>query len=239
MKTFTKFTNTNVTSLFVVLALIVLNLPSFANAEVGGTITKSVNTETITVGPELKDCIGVGPMECMIVDGLFFYDTIEGFNYEEGYTYELEIIKSESSPEDVPADAGIYAYELVKIVSKTAQVTLPPKETIMQNILAQLDFIIGAYIKLGEWHHDDGTFTFTEDGFSTSAGCNTIGGGYERDGYNLVFGETMSTLMMCESADTMAAEAELIKKLSGIKSFSFDKTGISLIGDEGTIILRR
>ncbi len=50
---------------------------------------------TLYVGPELVDCVGVGPQKCMMVktepDGeyQYFYDQIEGLEYEEGYEYEL------------------------------------------------------------------------------------------------------------------------------------------------------
>ena len=30
-------------------------------------------------------------MQCMVVDGGLFYDPIEGFDYQEGYTYELKV----------------------------------------------------------------------------------------------------------------------------------------------------
>ena len=43
------------------------------------------------VGPELKECVGVGPMQCMVVDGELFYSRIDGFDYEEEYVYKLKI----------------------------------------------------------------------------------------------------------------------------------------------------
>ena len=38
----------------------------------------------VMVGPEPKECVGVGPMQCMVVDGELFYSRIDGFDYEEG-----------------------------------------------------------------------------------------------------------------------------------------------------------
>ena len=43
----------------------------------------------VTVGPTLAKCYGVGLQSCMVVDGGFFYDGIEGFEYEPGYDYRL------------------------------------------------------------------------------------------------------------------------------------------------------
>ena len=52
---------------------------------------------TLFVGPELADCVGVGPMKCMQVKSdpdaeyELFYSQIEGFEFEEGFEYELEV----------------------------------------------------------------------------------------------------------------------------------------------------
>lgn len=86
--------------------------------------TKEVqNIVTMYVGPKQVDCTGVGPMKCLQVreteDGewTLFYSSIQGFEYEEGYNYTLEVRK-----EDVPnppADAPSIRYILVKEISKT------------------------------------------------------------------------------------------------------------------------
>lgn len=75
----------------------------------------------VTVGPELVDCVGVGPRLCMVVDGELFYDAIDGFEYEEGYHYRLRIEQYDAWPgqEEPPADAGRYGYRLIEIISKT------------------------------------------------------------------------------------------------------------------------
>ncbi|WP_353161352.1 DUF4377 domain-containing protein [Myroides odoratus] len=81
------------------------------------------NIVTMYVGPKQVDCTGVGPMKCLQVreteDGewTLFYSSIQGFEYEEGYNYTLEVRK-----EDVPnppADAPSIRYILVKEISKT------------------------------------------------------------------------------------------------------------------------
>lgn len=77
---------------------------------------------TLYVGSELVDCVGVGPLKCMQVkyspDGEweYFYDTIAGFDYEEGYEYELIVqIDPVANP---PADGSSYTYTLVELVDK-------------------------------------------------------------------------------------------------------------------------
>ena len=80
-------------------------------------------TKTIFVGPELMDCVGVGPQKCMMTkesldsDWTFFYNKIKGFEFEAGYEYKLQVtITKVVNP---PADAPSLEYELIKIISKT------------------------------------------------------------------------------------------------------------------------
>jgi hypothetical protein len=91
-----------------------------------------------TVGENLKmwvngqkvECTGVAPMECLQIqygetvnpDGWqYFYDDIEGFEFEEGYLFQLDVEKSERPLQDgqIPADAGKYQYKLIEMISKT------------------------------------------------------------------------------------------------------------------------
>lgn len=68
------------------------------------------------------DCTGVGPQKCLLIkenkddQWTFFYQGIEGFNYEPGYEYALEIKKEKI--ENLPADASSVRYILVKEITK-------------------------------------------------------------------------------------------------------------------------
>jgi hypothetical protein len=79
-------------------------------------------TVTLYVGPEQVDCVGVAPQRCLLVrespeaDYTFFYSTIEGFDYESGYTYELLVEKTPI--ENPPADGSSIRWALVEVVEK-------------------------------------------------------------------------------------------------------------------------
>jgi hypothetical protein len=68
------------------------------------------------------DCVGVDPQKCLLYKEnladkwTYFYDTIEGFEYEEGYTYEIEVAVTKI--DNPPADGSSLQYVLVKIISK-------------------------------------------------------------------------------------------------------------------------
>ena len=75
------------------------------------------------VGPDLIDCVGVGPQKCLLVkeseeaDWELFYDGIEGFHHVEGVSYVLEVEITEI--EDPPADASSLHHRLERIVEST------------------------------------------------------------------------------------------------------------------------
>lgn len=85
----------------------------------------SVSSDTVkmTVASEKQVAVGVAPMDVFLVkegdatEWMFFYSDIEGFDYESGYEYVLEV-KKERVEEPIPADASSIKYILVKEISK-------------------------------------------------------------------------------------------------------------------------
>ncbi len=84
-------------------------------------------TVKMIVASQQGDCVGVVPQKCLLVkkgtdtNWTFFYNQIEGFQYEPGYEYVLEV--KEVKVENVPADASSLKYILVKEVSKIPAVS--------------------------------------------------------------------------------------------------------------------
>lgn len=81
---------------------------------------------TLYVGPEQVDCVGVAPQTCLLVresaeaEYSYFYSSIEGFEYEPGYNYELLVEKI--PVENPPADGASIQWRLIEVVEQT-----PPK----------------------------------------------------------------------------------------------------------------
>jgi hypothetical protein len=80
--------------------------------------------ETLYINSELLDCEGgAGPQKCMQIRRSpgehweLFYDGIEGFEFEPGFTYELRV--RATVVDDPPADASSQRYVLVEVVDKT------------------------------------------------------------------------------------------------------------------------
>lgn len=88
------------------------------------TFTYGQETLKMLVKENKVPCQGVAPMECLEVkygnekDWQFFYDNIEGFNFEKGNRYEILVIRSKRQG-NIPADVSSYEYKLKSIISKT------------------------------------------------------------------------------------------------------------------------
>lgn len=84
-------------------------------------------TFRITVASQQADCTGVAPQKCFLVkkdgqkDWEFLYSGIEGFTYEEGNEYVLEI--KEEKIDNPPADGSSVKYILVKEISKIKKIS--------------------------------------------------------------------------------------------------------------------
>jgi hypothetical protein len=77
---------------------------------------------TLHVGPQTVDCVGVGPQQCLLVkerstdQWTYFYDSIQGFTFEPGYLYVLQVRRR--TVRNPPADGSSAEYHLLKVVSR-------------------------------------------------------------------------------------------------------------------------
>jgi len=105
---------------YLIIATFLLLLSSIISCE------DSENTKeeekTYIVASEKRNCVGVGSQKCFLVKNnkqdnwQFFYTAITGFEYEEGFEYELLV--SEKEIENPPQDTSSVEYILIKVVSK-------------------------------------------------------------------------------------------------------------------------
>ncbi len=86
--------------------------------------TDNVKKEIFWVNSYKTKCVGVAPMDCLLIkkseDSNWenFYDSISGFEYMPGYKYKIEVEIEENDKMNIPADKSIYSYKLVKVISK-------------------------------------------------------------------------------------------------------------------------
>jgi len=88
-----------------------------------GPITAAEEVVTLHVAPFRRECTGMIVMQCMQVkerpqdDWQNFYDGIEGFEYEPGYSYRLRVLKRPVP--DPPADGSSISWHLLEVLEKT------------------------------------------------------------------------------------------------------------------------
>jgi len=185
---------------------------------------------TFTIEPELVECVGVGPMECMVVNGEYFYDSIDGFVFEPGFWYILEVARTER--ENVPADASAYQYSLVNVVSQTPASAGSPKPTSDASVS-----LIDTQWKWLETNTATGVvaptdvdaFTFTlmdSNSFTVTTDCNNGGGQYTLLNKSLTFEQMFVTEMAC-TGDTQ--ESEFFKMLDGVNEYELQTNGNLLL----------
>ena len=78
--------------------------------------------ETLIIGPYTETCQGFIEQQCYLEfneesqEWEFFYESIQGFDFEPGYIYTLKVRLEDRGTEI--QDVGRYAYHLVEVLSK-------------------------------------------------------------------------------------------------------------------------
>ena len=185
------------------------------------------------VGPNLVDCVGVAPQKCMLVrqspedPWKYFYDQIEGFQYEESYLYKLRV--SEETVENAPADTSNLRLKLVEEVSKT------PINASLVGTNWQLETLAGK----PPISKSEITAAFSADGsLYGSAGCNSYRTAYQIGGETITISPAATTRMACaEPVGVMEQEAAFLKALETAKTFKIVGYRLELYDEADELVL--
>lgn len=85
-------------------------------------LTSCQEKKRIYIASHVSDCIGIAPQKCLLYKEsqkgkwLLLYGQIDGFTYEKGYTYELDV--SITKKEKPNPDGSFLQYTLLNVVSK-------------------------------------------------------------------------------------------------------------------------
>ncbi|MCV9929764.1 META domain-containing protein [Flavobacterium sp. LS1R49] len=161
-------------------------------------------------------CQGVGPMECLQVkydnkkDWQFFYDHIDGFNFEKGNRYEITVIRTKRQGL-IPADASSYEYKLKSIISKTPVTAVKG----IYDTKMTLTRLNGKTISTGNVYLTINPETGTISGKS---GCNRFSVNYTQlaSKNQIQIGSSIGTLMACDEA-SMKLEQNFTKAIQDKK----------------------
>ncbi|MCO6450613.1 MAG: META domain-containing protein [Caldilineales bacterium] len=201
---------------------------------------------TLYVGPTMEECVGSGPQQCLLVkenpddEYTFFYSPIQGFDFEEGYEYELLV--QVTPVENPPADSSSLSYELVNIVSKNpagSTVETAPQPTyaldsVWWRLVAYVD-ADGAVVDVPV--QVEITARFENGQVAGQAGCNNYFGSYETSGNELTIQTGGATLMACPD-ELMAVEQLYLDQLSKVALYAIVGDQLEMGDIDGKLLLR-
>jgi len=198
--------------------------------------------KTIYLGPVMVECQGEGPQMCLLVkenpddEYTYFYDRIEGFDFEEGYEYVIKV--KEESVDNPPAGGSSIKWTLVEVVSKTSApqaLNAAAFEGILWNLMAYLNSQGEVVNVLPGSEITAGFFNGQVTGY---AGCNNYFGSYQIDGDRLVFSEIGSTEMACgEPEGVMQQESDYLANMEWATSYQMQEDQFKISKADGETIL--
>ncbi|MAT41382.1 MAG: hypothetical protein CL609_03500 [Anaerolineaceae bacterium] len=194
----------------------------------------AADEQTLYIAPFWQPCVGVAPMLCMQVkesqgaDWTYFYDRIEGFTYEPGFSYELLVKKEDVK--NPPADGSSLKWTLVEEVSKSP-VEMPQMD------LTGTEWNLVSNQENAPLMDTQITLSFEEEGqLGGSAGCNSYFGGYEHNGFAFSISSPLgSTLMACEEP-IMNQETEYLNKLNQMEFIQVEGETLLLVSSDGLFL---
>jgi heat shock protein HslJ len=199
--------------------------------------------KTLYIGPELADCVGVGPMQCMLVkenpddEYQFFYSEIEGFTFEPGYTYELRVRVEPVA--NAPADASNLKYTLIEVVSQDAVAMTEMADSAaaaLEGPTWQLTGVANANGAVSAVPEGvAATATFADGRVSGSSGCNNYSAAYTLDGDNLTIMPGPMTMMAC-SEPQMTVEQQLMAALGATVAYEIANGELHLLNADGQVV---
>lgn len=225
---------------FVIAGLLMLVLTACQPVQDTRSSTNAVRETTLYVGPELVECVGVGPMQCMLVTEnpaekpQFFYSQIEGFEFESGFSYALRVRIEPVA--NAPADASSLKYTLIEVLSKEPVAESAMKIRILEGTIWQLSAVVDDSGALVDVPTDvEATALFEAGQVSGSSGCNRYNAGYLLEGDKLTIMPGPMTMMACPEPQ-MSVEQFFMAALSTTASYQISGDQLVLLNAEGQTV---
>lgn len=155
------------------------------------------------------DCNGVAPQECLQIkeegqkSWAFFYDQIDGFDYEDGFYYKIKVEASEV--ENPPADGSSLRYKLVEILEKSKiPLNLDGGSWLVTRIKENDSFGRNPFIKID----------LSKNKINGNTSCNRFSAKIAVTNTKVAISELSSTEMMCRDFETETVFMEALKEVN-------------------------
>jgi heat shock protein HslJ len=183
-------------------------------------------------------CEGVAPMSCYQIkqfgedsDWKYFYDQIEGFNYQPGFLYTIEVRVETLLENEVPADGSSFKYTLVSVLDQVKDIRLAVNdiwvlETMDGKTLPDV-FLKRPYIEI----------QVAKNQILGNDGCNSFTSKLEfLDNRVIRFGSFAATKMACLNEDL---SSEFMENLEITNSYIVNQGVLSLLKDDKVLLTFR
>lgn len=211
----------------------------FIIVAVGGCSGMNEKGKQLLVNSRKVPCSKVEPVPCLEVkeagsdsaNWLPFNIPIEGFNYEEGYHYTIQVEEMHLADANLPADGSSIRYKLVKVISKEQDLTL------RLNDIWKLVAINGRQIDPSKYHDVPMLeIRLQERRIGGNDGCNNFFGNLIRaDATHLQMELLGSTRALCPD---LQAEDLVGKPLSKVMTYSIAGQTLLLYNADGKEVLK-
>lgn len=195
----------------------------------------------LEVDSRLVECAGVGQQQCMRVrdvgeeDWRAFHGQIEGFAFEPGYRYRLQV--EEFPVENPPTDAGSVRTVLVEMVRKLA--VEPPADPFAGKVWRLYELQPRGDAEL---LRPSSTITLAIDASvekaSGKGGCNAWFATAKIHGLELAFSGMGATMMACP-APAMDEEHAFFDAIGRTQGYAVEEDGLTLTLSEGGVMRLR
>lgn len=186
-----------------------------------------------------KDCVGVGPQKCMETqkgnalnsnNWSFFYQSIDGFAFEEGYIYKLKVREEKLTTDNVPTDGSSLKYTLVEVLEKQHD-----KKIRLHDIWA-LQTIAGGNFKEGDFSIlPQLEINMTTNQVMGTDGCNNFMGSLKTvTEDSLIFGPLAGTRKACIN---MKNSDQFNKNLNATATYKREELVLYLYDKQGSELL--
>lgn len=200
------------------------------------------SVSTYWVNSQRVPCTGVGEQRCLQVkkggnlemgEWQNFYASIEGFDYEPGYVYQLRV-RETPRPEPVPADASSIVYTLEEVIEKRLDSKLRLNDIWALERVGITD--IGNEDLPQGIERPTIEFQLVEKRVGGTNGCNNFSGELLEVGERkLKLGPLAMTRKACMGSNIPDRVTSALNKVSG---YQLDGLKLSLLNEAGAEILR-
>lgn len=190
----------------------------------------SKNTNRIIYIADSKaDCVGVAPQKCLQIkeedktDWTYFYDQIEGFDYEEGFFYKLKVDVIEV--ENPPADASSLKYKLIEILDKSkAPLNLDQGSWLVTRLKDMDSFGRNPFIKID----------LSQNEIHGNTSCNRFSAKIAVINNKVEISEISSSEMACRDTEV---ESVFLDALKSISSYTLNEDKLQLLDKNKQLLI--